>query len=48
MPLDGNMCPPQLHNLVFAILELDLQITLPLLQLGYKIAVALLKSCVQM
>lgn len=46
MPLNGNMWPPQHHNL-FAVLELHFKIRLPPLQLGYQIVVTLLESGVQ-
>jgi len=42
MSLSVNMFPPQLHDLVFAVLELHLWIMFTLLQLGHQTAVALL------
>jgi hypothetical protein len=44
----AKVCPPQLHNLVLAVLELHLQISLSFLQLCYQVAVALLDSAFHM
>ena len=44
VPVRTKICPPQHDNLVLAVLELHLQISLSFLQLCYQIAVALLDS----